>query len=126
MSPEHVKTMNELLAHSSDVAAACASLDRACVLHYRLSNGPGGADVHWTMTFAASGVTFGLEEPPAADLVISAGWADTVRAARAARAGEPVAPTPHLEGDSGLLALIGPVFAAAQRAATVDVMFPDL
>jgi hypothetical protein len=123
MSREHVDIMNALLADAHDVHAACSTLDRSYVLHYDLTGGPQGDKVHWTMIFSPDGVRFGLDEPLRADLVIAGPYAEVVAASRAAREGrEPSAQLP-MTGDTAVLEVIGPAFAAARAAARVDVDF---
>jgi hypothetical protein len=52
-------------------------------------------------------------------------YGDAVDAARAAREGREAATQLPMTGDLSALTVIGPAFAAAQAAATVDVNFGD-
>ncbi len=123
MSAEHVAEMNRLLDASAAVHEASAALDRLYVLHYDLSDGPRGEQVHWTMTFASDGVRFGLEAPDRADIVVAASYDDAIEASRASREGREPRTKLQMDGDPAVLQTIAPTFAAAQATATIDVEF---
>src|SRR5690606_4086100 len=74
MSAEHINVMNELLRDAPDVRAACAQLSQPRTMTYRLTDGPGGQVVHWTITFADT-VQFSLDEAPAPDVRFVGDWA---------------------------------------------------
>ena len=126
MSPEHVSTMNRLLAESADVRAAAATLDRDYVLAYRLTDAPGGGVAHWTMTLGPAGVRFALAAAPASDVEMHADYRDMVRMVQATRAGETPKGDVLTVGDTEVLARIAPVYAVAQQVATVDVEFAEV
>ncbi|WP_134669484.1 MULTISPECIES: hypothetical protein [unclassified Amycolatopsis] len=126
MSPEHVARMNELLAASAEVRAACADLDRDCEIAYELSDGPSGT-VHWVLRFDRGlGARFSLEPSPRADITYFGDWADVIRTSRAAHAGEPVEENLTESGDASVLERVAHAYATARRVATVPVEFPDV
>lgn len=124
MSQQHVERMNQLLAASAEVRAACASLPAPRVLGYRLTNGPGGQTVHWRMSFQDT-VQFQLEDLPS-DVLYVGDWSLMIRASRSSREKEAVDPQVVVEGDPAVLAEIGPVMAVARTVATLDVHFPEV
>lgn len=127
MSPEHVRAMNEILAESSAVRAACAELDHDYAMCYELHDGPGGRTVYWAMTFGPdTGVRMSLEKPDRADLTYVGDWARLVRASAAQRRGERHDPDVAVHGDPEIPGKVAAAFTAAQRVATIDVVFPDL
>lgn len=126
MSQEHVDAMNELLERSADVREACAATPTGPagrVLAYRLTDGPEGSTVRWSITFTDT-VRFALEEHPSPDVTFVGDWSRMIRAARASRAGEPLDPGVEVVGDLEVMAAVGPAFAAAQAVATLPVEFP--
>jgi hypothetical protein len=123
MSAEHVDTMNALLADAPTVREACGRLSRPYVIAYRLSDGPGGQDVHWTLTFDET-VQFGLTEHPHPDVVIVGDWTDMIAATVSSRTGAPREPNVTYEGDPDALKMTDPALEAARAIATVDVDFP--
>lgn len=128
MSPRHVEIMNRLLAGDAASREAAAKLDRTYVIAYRLTNGPAGETVWWQMRFdPAQGVRFELREPPTpADLTFEGDWTAVMRMMREAKAGRPADNSLHAAGDEKVLGIVGPAFAAGQKAATVDTAFPDV
>ena len=126
MSAEHVDLMNGLLAADADSRAECAKLDRRYWMSYELADA--GGTVWWSVEFnPRSGVRFSLE-PPAADepLILYRGdHRAVVKGTQALKqgGGEGLPVTTH--GDPDVLRIIGPAFAAAGRAATVDSQFPE-
>lgn len=126
MSPEHVELMNRLLAGDSASREAAAGLDRTYVIAYRLTNGPGGETVWWQMRFDPThGMRFELREPPGpADLTLEGDWAAAMHMMREAKAGRPAENRLRAVGDAKVLEVVGPTFAAGQKAATVDTTFP--
>jgi hypothetical protein len=128
MSLQHVEIMNRLLAGDSASREAAAKLDRAYVIAYRLTNGPGGETVWWQMRFdPAHGVRLELREPQTpADLTFEGDWVAVMRMMREAKAGRPAENSLHAAGDENVLGIVGPAFAAGQKAATVDAVFPDV
>lgn len=127
MSPEHVAAMNLALAGSAEVREACRALARSGTVHYRLSGGPDGF-VDWTVAVSPDGLSFGLESPTEADVVIESGYAEMVRSARAAREDRtpPTAEPPVITGDTNFVRDLSPVLALARSVATVEVEFPDV
>jgi len=123
MSSEHVRAMNDRLGSSPEMAQACAALDRSYTVTYRLSDGPDGADVHWTVRLTPSEVVFSLETAGDADVCFVDSYRRMVDAAESARQGEAVA-TPAPTGDPAAVATVAPVFAVAAGVATLDVEFP--
>lgn len=124
MSPEHVAAMNAALVDDAEVRAACAALGGPKVLAYRLSDGPGGSTVHWTVTFDGT-VSFGLEHDPRADVVLVGDWGAVVRATAAQREGRTESPVVSFEGDVALLGSLVPVLDAARQRASFDTTFPE-
>ncbi|MFD9949895.1 hypothetical protein ACFWYW_29585 [Nonomuraea sp. NPDC059023] len=126
MSHEHIEQMNDLLARSDEVAAACAELDRDYVIAYELGDGPGGT-VFWVLSFdRITGARFSLDEPAHADVTFAGDWRRLVRAGQAHRQGTEVDPAVEVRGDPGVLDAVSPAMAVARRAATVDVEFPEV
>lgn len=126
MSREHVDRMNDLLAGSADVLAACADLDREYEIVYELRNGPDGT-VYWVLRFdRASGARFSLNRTQNADLTYVGDWAEVIRSSRAARNGERVEPSLEVRGDPSVTDRVGTAYAAAQRVATIPVEFPGV
>ncbi|WP_068800738.1 hypothetical protein [Pseudonocardia sp. HH130630-07] len=128
MSPEHVTAMNALLRDDPTVRAACARVPGRRVLAYRLADGPGGRDVHWTVTVGGTGgtVRFGLDEVPDPDVLVVGEWPRMIRATRASRDGVEQDPGCTAEGDTAVLAEIGEALAVARAVATLPVEFPEL
>ncbi|HVV76138.1 MAG TPA: hypothetical protein VHC43_08895 [Mycobacteriales bacterium] len=125
MSAEHVEAMNALLVDATGVRAACRRLPRPYVIAYRLSDGPGGQDVHWTVAFDDT-VRFGLTQHPQPDVVIVGAWREMVLASAASRTGQAREPEVRYEGDDQALVVTAPVLEEARAVATVPVEFPDL
>jgi hypothetical protein len=125
MSPEHVDAVNAIVAEDQSVRAACARLPRPRVVAYRLTNGPDGADVHWTASFADT-LVLSLTEAPASDVQIHGEWADMIRSARANREGQATNPDLTIGGDHSVLGEIGPIMELARPFATLPVEFPDV
>jgi hypothetical protein len=124
MSPEHVSAMNDVLAGAADVRAECARLAQPRLLAYRLTSGPGGADVHWTLRFTEN-VQFGLGKPVEnPDVELVSDWAAMIRATAATRAGIPTEPPVTLHGNAAVLAEVATALEAARRIATFEVEFP--
>jgi len=113
MSPQHVETMNELLAASEEVKEAAAALDRDYVILYELSNGRAGVTEYWSLSFAGGEVRFGLEAVADPDVKLVGDWYRMVTASRLGREGEHVDPG------------VAVAFEAAGRVATVPVDWPD-
>ena len=126
MSYTHVFFMNRLLAADADVAAKAAELDRAYSLVYELADGPKGETVWWDMRLDPQhGVSFSLQQPKTpGDLHLKGDYAEFINTMKALKAGEqrelPVTPS----GNENLMDIIGEVFAAAQKAATIQSVFP--
>jgi hypothetical protein len=125
MSKEHVAAMNERLREDEGVRAECGKLGRPYAMAYRLSDGPVGETVHWTMSFDDT-VQFSLDEHPSPDISFVGDWSRMVRASAANRKGEQLDPGVRLEGDVSVMETVGPVFAKAQSVATLPVDFPDV
>lgn len=125
MSAAHVNAMNTLLADAPTVREECRRLSRPLVFAYRLSDGPTGATVHWTVSFDDT-VRFSLDEHPQPDVVIVGDWADVIAATASGRYGEPREPDVSLEGDPEVLTLTSPALEAARAIATIDVEFPHV
>ncbi|WIV54052.1 S9 family peptidase [Amycolatopsis nalaikhensis] len=126
MSHEHVARMNELLAASDEVLAACAALDRDYEIAYELSGGPDGT-AHWVLRFdRRSGARFSLEPPRDADLTYFGDWTEVIRGSRAARSGEPVEANLTTAGDVSVTERVADAYATAQRVATIPTEFPDV
>jgi pimeloyl-ACP methyl ester carboxylesterase len=125
MSPEHVAIANARLAAAPGVRAECAKLDRDYRIAYVLSDGPGGATVHWQMGFDRGGTAWlALGAPSAkADVTIRGDYDAMVRASKATREGKSAPAAFETEGDPGTLQRIAPALVAARAAATVDVEF---
>ena len=124
MSPEHVAAMNDKLAASDEVRKAGAQLDRTYTMAYVLSDGRDGGDEYWLMSLGPSGAQFALEPKPDADIVFRGDWRAMVDASRAAREGRQVDAGVAVEGDPEVVAVVGPVFSAAQQVATLEVDWP--
>ncbi len=120
--------MNRLLAGDSASREAAAKLDRTYVIAYRLTNGPGSETVWWQTRFdPAQGIRFELREPPSpADLTFEGDWVAVMRMMRESKAGRPAENSLHAVGDEKVLGIVGPAFAAGQKAAIVDTAFPDV
>jgi hypothetical protein len=120
--------MNGLLAKDAGSQRACATLKRTYWTAYEL--GHGGRTVWWSMEFnPTAGVRLYLAPPPRqADVLFRGDYVavlDAMRLAKAGKAGkESVNERVTTHGDSSALAMIGPAFAAAQAAATVDAEIP--
>jgi acetylornithine deacetylase/succinyl-diaminopimelate desuccinylase-like protein len=127
MSPEHVALANARLATAQDVRRETAKLDRDYRIAYALSDGPGGATVHWQMGFDRGGTAWLALGAPAtpADVTIRSDYRAMVLASKAAREGRRVPDPSTKEGDTTILQRIAPALAAARAAATVDVTFPE-
>jgi hypothetical protein len=125
MSPEHVSTMNELLAGSAAVKAAASALDREYVLEYQLTGSPSGGITYWSMRFSPSGVAFHLSPAANVDLLFSGDWSVAIAEARASREGRVADSEIPMTGDPAALEAITPVFAAAAAVGTVPVDWPD-
>lgn len=123
MSEQHVASMNALLEDAPEVREACAGLSRPRTMAYRLTSGPTGADVHWTLSFSDT-ARFSLQEHPAPDICFVGDWRRMIQASQSARTGEPLDPQLDIEGDAAVLAEIGPVMEIARAVATVPVEFP--
>lgn len=126
MSQQHVDIMNRILAADADSKAECAQLARSYWMVYELNDG--GRTVWWSVEFNPNrGVRFSLQAPDtdAPDLLYRGDYRAVVKATQRAKQGgdgeEPV--TTH--GDPGVMAVIGPAFAAAGRAATIASEFPE-
>jgi hypothetical protein len=124
MSPEHVAAMNQVLARDEAIRQACAELDEPRVLAFRLSDGPGGADVHWTITFDGT-LRFSLDEYSSPDILITGDWRRMIRATEAGRRGAAIDPGVEVHGDPALLAQLMEIFELGRKVATFDVRFPD-
>jgi hypothetical protein len=125
MSAEHVEAMNTILEASAPVREACAALAAPGVLAYRLSDGPGGATVHWAVTCSDT-VRFSLEAASAPDVLLTGDWARMVRGARANREGETVDPGVSVQGSPERMAELAAILATASAFATLPVDFPDV
>lgn len=125
MSPVHIAAMNELLHDAPDVRSACAQLRGPRVMSYTLTDGPDGAVVHWTISFTDT-VQFALEEVPSPDVRLVGDWAQTIRAAIAAREGQQMDPGISIEDAGSVLSEIDDALQAAQAVTTVPVEFPPL
>jgi hypothetical protein len=123
MSPEHVAAMNDVLEQSEDVRAACAGIGRPSVLAFRLSDGPGGADVHWTMIFHDR-MRFSLDKHPSPDVLITGDWKRMILATAAGRRGEVLDPGVEITGDQQLLMRLNQILDLGRRVATFEVSFP--
>ena len=125
MSERHVAIMNGLLAADADSKAECAKLARSYWMVYELRDA--GGTVWWSVEFSPqTGVRFSLEPPrDAADVLYRGDYRAVVRATqRLKREGSGALPvTTH--GDPSAMAIIGPAFAAAGRAATIPSEFPE-
>jgi len=128
MSYTHVFIMNRLLAADEDVRRTTAALDRTYTLAYELANGADGETVWWTMTFdPEDGLAFSLQPPSApADLTFEGDYVDVIRAMRRMKDGHQVVLPVTTVGDESVMAVIGPAFAAGQKAATIEATFPDV
>ena len=120
--------MNRLLAADQDVQAEPAKLDRRYVLAFELAEGD---KTHWWQTIfdPAEGLRFALSEPESTpDLTMQGDYVEYIGFMKRLAAGEvtpdqqPVTP----KGDLELMTKVGAVFAAGQRAATIESEFPDL
>ncbi|WP_051166591.1 hypothetical protein [Amycolatopsis orientalis] len=127
MSREHVDRMNELLGGSAEVASACAQLDRDYTITYELSDGPGGA-VYWTLRLdPKAGASFSLEPPVHADLTYVTDWAETILYSRASRdGGQATEPVIETRGDPSVTQRVAKAYSAAQKAATIPTVFPEV
>lgn len=125
MSPQHVDIMNRLLDADADSKAECARLDRSYWMVYELS--AMGGTVWWSVEFSpGAGVRFSLTPPgAAADILYRGDYRAVVQAMQRAKQGDASEKPVTTHGDPGVLAIIGPAFAAAGRAATVASEFPD-
>lgn len=126
MSQAHVDEMNAILQEAFTVTEACRALDRSYALHYDLSDGPGGQQIHWSMVFdPTTGVRMGLDAKDA-DLTFVGDWTDAIRASAAQRLGNSYNPGFLVEGDVGILDTVSAAYDEAQRLAAVEVTFPDV
>lgn len=123
MSAEHIAAMNAILEGDPAVRAACTGLSRPYEMTYVLSDGPGGGDVHWTITFGDT-MRFSLHEVPSADVRFIGDWKQMIRASSAGRRGEQVDAGVTIEGDTAALAEISPVLEVGRDVATMPVDFP--
>lgn len=126
MSPEHVASMNAILAGDEASKAACGALEREYLLTYELEHRSG--TVYWTMHFDPGyGVRFSLA-PPARepDVVFRGDYVESIRASAAAKAGRNVDMPWQMDGDQSAFEAIAEAFAVARRAATLDTQMPDV
>jgi hypothetical protein len=125
MSPEHVEAMNRVLDQDEAIRQACAGLDGPRVLAFRLSDGPGGTDVHWTLTFDRT-MRFSLDEHPSPDILMTGDWKRMIQATEAGRRGEALDPGVEIHGDLAVLAQLMEIFELGRRIATFEVSFPEV
>jgi hypothetical protein len=125
MSAEHVKAMNQVLEQSEEVRRACTSLDGPKVLAFRLSDGPGGADVHWALTYGNT-MRFSLDEHPSPDVLITGDWKRMIRAVAAGRRGEAADPGVEIIGDQELFLRLNQILELGRGVATFEVSFPAI
>jgi len=125
MSDRHVEMMNTILATDYSSKTECGRLDRSYWMCYELMQGE--HTVLWSVEFSPRhGVRFSLEPPVGAepDVLFRGDYRAVVEATRLGKEGKdsPLPITTH--GDPGVMAIIGPAFAAARRAATIPSEFP--
>ncbi len=125
MSPQHVARMNEILAHDGPTRRACAELEQDMLLAYELSDGED--TIWWTMAFRRDeGVRFGLDAPArAVDLTLRGEYRAMLDFMRLSKSGQAAEEPVSSHGDPEVLTIIGPAFAAAQAAATLDTVIPE-
>ncbi|MFC8725629.1 alpha/beta hydrolase family protein [Streptomyces bacillaris] len=127
MSPEHIEAMRGLLHGEPAVLAVCRDLDRRYGISYVLTDGPGGEEIHWQMTFdPVTGVHVELGDPDHADVVYRGDWATVMLTAAARRRGEAPPDPLVVDGDPAVLDRIGPAFASAHRVAAIETSLPDV
>jgi hypothetical protein len=125
MSQEHVDLMNALLEDAPTVQEACQVLGAPRTMTYELADGPGGADVHWTVRLDRT-VRFSLDRPSDPDVLLAGDWTRMIRATVAARNGEVLDPGVTVTGDPALLAQVDAVLEVARAVAAVPVTFPEV
>ena len=124
MSQQHVDAMNALLADSAVVREACAKLPRPATMGYRLTDGPQGQTVHWSIELADT-VRFSLEDRPA-DVLMVGDWAQMIRATKASREDRVADPGVRVEGDGDVLLDVMSVLSTARSVATLPVEIPEV
>lgn len=125
MSPEHIAAMNERLRRAEVVRAACRDLGAPRVLQFHLADGPGGADVYWTVEYRHT-MQFSLESHPEPDVVLSGDSTNQIRATISARTDKPVPQNISIQGDPAILEQLKAIIEIARPFATFDTRFPDI
>ena len=125
MSAEHVAAMNELLRDAPEVRDVCSVLDREHVMAYRLTGGPDGRDVLWSVIFGDT-VQFELRDDDAPDVLLVGDWGAMIRTLHDARSGSATSPDLTLTAEPEVFARLNAIFDIARPVAMVDTALPDL